>query len=298
MSTTLQFDPAADWKIDGKITLTYEGASPTDTGPAGALMRMMIAQLSQDKEALKAAVTENTIASMGEPTSPGKDLNVKVKEAQFEGDDKNTAIVPADLLVDGQPQELPFVIVKEESGWKVDMQATMQKLLGGSMEMLTTALEEGMKQMAEGMQGVMEGMGEAMSQAFNGSGESAEALDAVPSHPDLAAFRQKLIDHLGLHWTVKADEDAFAVSSPELLQDVLSALFSGIVDVGATNDSATAMLNKVREIEFQKDRGFKRLEREFDKLIYNVGETDDGRGDYFHSGESSAALTSALDGIL
>lgn len=295
MSTTLQFDPAADWNIDGKITLTYEGASPTDTGPAGALLRMMIAQLSQDKEGLKAAVTENTIASMGQPNAPGKDLNVKVKEAQFEGDDKNTAIVPADLLVDGQPQELPFVIVKEESGWKVDMPATMQKLMGVSMEQLGAAFEEGMKQMAEGMKGVMEGVGEALSQAFNGSGESA---DAVPTNPDLAAFRQKLIDHLDLHWTVKADEDAFAVCNPELLQDVLSALFSGIADVGITNESGMEMLKKVREIEFQKDHGFKRFEREFDKLIYNVGETDDGRGDYFHSGESSAALKSALEGIL
>lgn len=296
MSTTLQFEPAADWNINGTISFTYEGAEPTDPGPAGALLRMFIAQLSQDMDTLKTVVSERTLA-MGKPSAPGKDLSVKIKEPTYEGDDKNVAVVPADLMVDGQPQELPFIVNKEETGWKVDMVSTMERMMGGSMDMLTNALEEGMKQMAEGMKGMMEGMGEAMSQAF-GSSDSGAALDAVPTHPDLAAFRQKMIDHLGLHWSVKADEDAFAVCNPELLQDVLNALFSGIVEVGATADSGTGMLSAVHEIEFQKDHGFKRLEREGDRLIYIVGETDDGRGDFFHSGESAEALNSALQGIL
>lgn len=297
MSTTLQFEPAADWNINGTISFTYEGASPTDPGPAGTLLKMFIAQLSQDMETLKTVVSERTLA-MGKPSAPGKELSVKVKEPQYEGDDKNVAVVPADLMVDGQPQELPFILNKDETGWKVDMVSTMERMMGGSMDMLTNALEEGMKQMAEGMKGVMEGMGEAMSQAFGGSGDSTAALDSASTNPDLAAFKKKLVDHLQMLWMVRADEDAFEYSSPELLQDVLNALFSGIVEVGATAESGTGMLNAVTGLEIKKESGPKRIDREATALIYVVGETEDGRADYYHSGESADALNSALQGIL
>jgi hypothetical protein len=297
MSTTLQFDPAPDWNIDGKITLTYEGASPDDSGPAGAILRMMIAQLSQDKEALKNAVTENTLSTMGQPNAPGKDLSVKFKSPQFEGDDQNTAVLPAELLVDGQPQELPFITVKEDSGWKVDMPATLQRLMGGSMEQLTAAFEEGMKQMAEGMKGVMEGMGEAMSEAFGGSGDSTQSLDSEPSHPVLAEFRRNMIDQLGMHWIVRADEDAFATSNPELLQDALDTLFKGIVEVSQT-DEGTGRLNAMDTLEIRKEHGPKRIDREGITLIYDIGETEDGRADLYHGADVVAPLAQALEGIL
>src|SRR5207253_6956963 len=83
MSTRMEFEPLAEWPIKGTISLTYDGASPDDPGPAGALVRMLIAQLSNDEAGLKAAATARTL-SMGKPTPPGKDLVVKFKEAQIE----------------------------------------------------------------------------------------------------------------------------------------------------------------------------------------------------------------------
>src|SRR2546430_2558911 len=126
---------------------------------------MLIAQLSQDEAGLKAAGTERTLA-MGKPSPPGKDHNIKLKPPQFEGGGQTTAVVPAELMVDAQPQELPFIVLKEPDGWKVDMPATMERMLGGTMEELTRALKAGMQQMAEGLKGVMEGMGEAMAKGF------------------------------------------------------------------------------------------------------------------------------------
>ena len=297
MSTRLEFEPAADWNMQGKVSLTYEGASPTDPGPAGALVHMLIAQLSQDEAGLKATVTERTLA-MGKPTPPGKDITVKLQEAQLEGDDKAIALVPTELLIDGQANQMPFILFKEASGWKVDMAASMERMMGGSMEQLTNALEDGMKQMAEGMKGVMEGMGEAMSQALGSSGESTEGDGSEPTHPDLAAFRQRMIDRLSTHWRVRADESALAACSPDLLKDALDALFGGILEVGANTDAGLGKLDAVRMLEIKKGYGPKRIEREGTTLVYEIGETEDGRSDFYDSSAIVAPLAEALEGII
>ena len=294
MSKTLQFQPAPDWNITGTINFTYEGAEPTDKGPAGALLRMFLCQLGQDEAGLKNVVTEQTF-SMGKPSAPGKELSVKVKEPQYETEDKLTAVVPADLMVDGQPQELPFIVLNQEGTWKVDMPATMQRLMGGSMELLTNALEEGMKQMAEGMKGVMEGMGEAMSQAFAG-GDSPTALSAEPTHPDLIAFRQEMLDRLSIKWEIRADENAFAVCNPELLKDALDSLFAGIMKLSKL-PGGIDKLEAVVALEIQKSSTSKDINRLSHTLIYAIGETEDGRADFFDNANVTQALAMALEGI-
>jgi hypothetical protein len=153
MSTRMEFEPAAEWAIEGKISFTYDGATPADPGPEGALLRMFIAQLSRDAAALKAAVTERTLASE-KPKAPNKELTVTIKKAQLD-EDGITAVVPAELMVEGQPQEITFIVVKEADGWKVDMVETMDRMFSSAMEQLSSALREGMQKLNQGLEGVM-----------------------------------------------------------------------------------------------------------------------------------------------
>jgi hypothetical protein len=106
-----------------------------------------------------------------------------------------------------------------------------------------------------------------------------------------------MIDQMGMHWTIRADEDAFASSSPELLADVLDSLFSGIREIGAT-DSGGNTLNAMQQLQMKKESGPKRIEREGLTLIYVVGETEDGRADFYDSSAVVAPLTSALEGLM
>lgn len=288
MSTRLEFDAPADSSIEGKIALTYDGASPTDPGPAGTLVRMLIAQLSQDEATLKQTVTEKTLAN-GKPQAPGKDINVTLKDTQYEGDDKNTAVILTDLLIDGQANQMPFVLFKEPSGWKVDMNASVERMMGGSMEQLTSALEEGMKQMAQGMQGMMEGMGQAMSEAF---GSMGAPVGQESTHPDVVGFVESLRTTLALNWRVCLDEDRFAVASPELIKDVLDAFLEAIVKASRTG--WIDQLESIQTLDIRKEFEPKQLKREGDILRYTVGQTEDGRTDFYDRSQAAAALMQAL----
>lgn len=169
MATTLNVDMAkwAGTDTTGPITFTYEGSSPADPGPAGAVIRMMIAQVTNDSEAMKEAVTAGTL-EMGKPALPGKTTTANLGAVTYEGE---TAVVPGKLNADGTDQEVTFLVVKEEGTWKVDMRATIERLMGGSMEQLTALMEQGMKTMADSMSAAMGGLGEGMNEAFGGRGE-------------------------------------------------------------------------------------------------------------------------------
>jgi hypothetical protein len=284
----MEFDAPADSNIEGKIAFTYDGASPSDPGPAGTLVRMLIAQLGQDEATLKQTVTEKTLAN-GKPQVPGKDISVTLKDTQYEGDDKSTAVIMADLLIDGQANQMPFVLFKEPSGWKVDMNASIERMMGGSMEQLTSALEEGMKQMAEGMQGMMEGIGQAMSEAF---GSTGAPIGEESTHPDAVGFAESLRDTLSLNWRICLDEDRFAVASPELVKDLLDALLEGITKASRTG--WMDQLETIQTLDIRKEYEAKQLKRVVDVLRYTVGSTEDGRADYFDRGVITTALMQAL----
>lgn len=179
-------DPSA-----APVTLTYEGVSESDAGPAAAVLRMVIAQAKGDADALKEIVTEKTL-EMSRSQNIGSQVEMIVKGTKIEGD---TATVTAELKSDGMGQELPVIVVKQAGRWRVDMHATIEKLMGG-MD-IAAALEQGMKQMAEGMGKVMEQMAKGASAAFGGQGDgedvkgSATRAEATPKDKGRSRPRQR-----------------------------------------------------------------------------------------------------------
>jgi hypothetical protein len=169
MSTTLEF-PASrfpDKQFDGPITLTYSGGDPADAGPAGTLLRMLIAQMSGDADAMRKVVTAQTM-EFAASQPPAQRTTVAIGDVTYEGDDRATALVPAKVSGDGQEQELPFIVVNQDGSWKVDMIATIDRVMPDSMAQITQAMQqavEGMAQaMGDAMQGLSEGMSDAMAQ--------------------------------------------------------------------------------------------------------------------------------------
>src|SRR5262245_5833202 len=88
-------------QYDGPILFTYGGVNPDDPGPAGRLMKALIAQAWGDREALSRVATARTM-EMGQAKAPGQRIGVEVGEAQFEGDsqDASVAVVPAKMMED------------------------------------------------------------------------------------------------------------------------------------------------------------------------------------------------------
>jgi hypothetical protein len=145
---TFQVDMSkwAGTDVTGPLTVAYDGATPTDPGPAGVVLRMLIAQASNDEAGLRACVTAKTM-EMGKPAVPGKALSVHLSPATEEGDRQ---IVNAKLSADGADQEVAFILIQEAGDWRVDMPLTIERLMGGSMQQFSEMLEQGMKQMADG----------------------------------------------------------------------------------------------------------------------------------------------------
>src|SRR3954464_100976 len=99
MPTTYSVDMSkwAGTDVTGPITVTYDGASPADPGPAGVVLRMLMAQASNDEAGLRACVTAKTM-EMGKPAVPGKELTVNIGAPAEEGDRR---VVNAKLSADG-----------------------------------------------------------------------------------------------------------------------------------------------------------------------------------------------------
>jgi hypothetical protein len=158
-------------------SLIAEGADPTDSGPAGAVLRLMIGILKQDNaECLKELASSMKPEGGPPPVSSGH-ATVKIGEITYEGADK--AIVPADSTIGTEAQSMPFVVVKEQAGWRVDMNQTMERMMGPMME----ALQQGMKQVGEAMGAAMQGIAEGMAEAMGGTKAIEESVEEAPAPP-------------------------------------------------------------------------------------------------------------------
>jgi hypothetical protein len=171
MSNKITFKTAAG--EDG--SLTAEGGDPTDSGPAGAVLRLMIGILKQDNEVCLKELASTMKPEGGPPPVSSSHATVKIGPITYEGPDK--AIVPADAVVGTEPQSLPFVTVKEATGWKVDMDQTMERMMGPMME----ALQDGMKQVGEAMGAAMEGLADGIGEAMGGGG-AKKPIEEKPKH--------------------------------------------------------------------------------------------------------------------
>jgi hypothetical protein len=304
MSKTIHVDMSkwAGTDVTGPITLTYDGATPADPGPSGTVARMLEAQVSNDTEGMKASVTEATL-KMGRPTVPGKDLVAHIGAATADGD---RHVVPCKMSADGNEQEIAFVVVTENGGLRVDMNATIERMMGVSMTDLGAMMEEGMKQMAEGMSTAMQGLGEGIAEAF-GASEPAEQSprDLVPAHPDLAGFRQEIIDMLGVRWNVDAEWDSFGASeqalgeSNGLLAEPLHHAVQGVERLAKGGGSRITQLDAVEEFRVRANPGGRSMvERDGRRVTYSIAQDDDGRLTAMDPSEFGRALARELEGIL
>jgi hypothetical protein len=157
---------------DGSIAC--DGATPSDRSPAGAVLRLIMAILRKDEPAMR-----QELVAMPEggppPGPPSTHATVKVKETTYETPDK--ALVPTESVAADQPQDMTFIVVRQGDAWKVDINESIERMMGAMMNV-----------MREGMEAVGQAMGEAMTQAMKGIGEALEgkSMGEIPSDEDRA----------------------------------------------------------------------------------------------------------------
>lgn len=156
MSTTLEL-PRANGQ--GTVSVTYDGGDPADPGPVGTLLRMLFAQVTGDDETLKTLITTSSQNMTRKEFSPTA-VEILLDAPQQEGEQM---VIPGHLRENGEGPDMPFVVVQEDGAWKVDMSATIDRLMSGMgldqlMEGLANGMKQAMETMAEGMKLAMEGM--------------------------------------------------------------------------------------------------------------------------------------------
>jgi hypothetical protein len=155
MSTTIPFKT-----IGGEEgSLTCEGATPDDAGPAGAVLRLTLAVLRKDEAAISKELV--LMPEGGAPPGPPSiDGTVKTGEVTYETPDK--AVVPSESTFGDQVQEMKFVVIKQGDAWRVDLNESIERMMSVMMQ----AMKEGMEAMGQAMGEVMKGVSEGLSEAM------------------------------------------------------------------------------------------------------------------------------------
>lgn len=287
------------------VTLTYEGVTESHTGPAAMVLKMIIAQAKGDTEALKQVVTDKTM-EMARAQSMGSHVELKIGNVTVDGD---TATVQADVKSDGQGQELPIIVVKQEGQWRVDMAATIEKLMGGLD--LAAMMEEGMKQMAQGMSQAMEGMGEAMKGAFEGmSSGGGEPTGCAASDLQLAPYASEFRDFTNLDWAFTTHWPSFDSADERngtteddrttVFTSLNPPLMNAIKQLLDDDPSLLDQMTQLRGIHFlwtDSPKGPKELDIIGNLLWYTIGEDDAGEPLIWEKNDLEAALRPLLESM-
>ena len=178
-------------------------SSGTDTGPAVETVRTFIeAGKVKDTGTMKSCLTKVTIEN-GQLNLEGPVIeSYTIGNPQVEGD---IIIVPTDMkasqVPEGQPSEMnmPFVLMQEDGGWKIDLGKSVERMLGFNMEDM-------MEEMGNAMKGVMEGVADGMKQAFEGMGEAmsgggeleaeSEEETIEEESPEFIEAQRKFFEHI------------------------------------------------------------------------------------------------------
>ncbi len=144
-------------------------STESDTRAAVAVLkRFLDASLRKDEAEMKACLTRRTLES-GQLKAGPEGVTFEVGEPAVEAE---IIVVPVKGVpienVEGAPPEmvLPCVMMREDGDWKLDMIATMERMMGGGM---AAAFEQIGSAMGEAMKGV----GDAMASAFGTSSADA-----------------------------------------------------------------------------------------------------------------------------
>ena len=111
------------------VTFTWHGAEPRDLGPAGALVRMMIAQLAGHRAAMQDEVTQDSwhLLKLG---TPGRTVEIRCEAAHHAT--AETAIIPTTVSCDGSEQHTPCLMCGARCWLSVDL--TDARGLKGDLE--------------------------------------------------------------------------------------------------------------------------------------------------------------------
>lgn len=162
--------------------------SPAELTAANRVMdEFLAAFVRRDESAIKSMLTARCVADFSMAVPPGT-LEFRREEARVEDGE---VVVPVHFNVVEDPSQNPpcalqHVLVREEGGWRVDMNKTMEKTFGFSPDAMMEAMVEGMKQVGEAMGEAMSGLGEAMGEALGGSQDD--------TMPDEASSEEEFIE--------------------------------------------------------------------------------------------------------
>jgi len=171
------------------MTFSITGASADDRGPAGCVVRFILAGEARDSAAAAAELHPDCLAKIsGEVKSPPDILSVALDEPIPVDDWMH---IPARLGgLDGTEQRFVFVVRPVDDRWGVDLDESLKATFGGDpLEMMGDALREAVAPLGE----AMDAMGNALGQAFNGMSSDTSSDNTHPTARRLA-FDEALPD--------------------------------------------------------------------------------------------------------
>lgn len=151
------------------MTISITGASADDRGPAGCVVRFILAGEAGDSAAAALELHPDCLAKIsGDVKSPPGITSVALDEPVQVDEWMH---VPARLGgPDGTEQRFVFVARPVDDRWGVDLDESLKATFGGDpMEMMGDALRQAVAPLGE----AMEAMGDAMSSAFGGDSSSS-----------------------------------------------------------------------------------------------------------------------------
>lgn len=157
-----------------------QGANRWELEQAREAAEAFLQAIQRGDEAAARALLSEDDGSVNFPSMGGAETSFELGPVQADGD---KAVVPATLraLPPGetqvQEQIMPLVLVQVDAQWKVDMNASIERMFGGDfmqgMQDMARELGEGL---AEGMKNLAQGLGEAFGKAM-GEGDTPEDPD-------------------------------------------------------------------------------------------------------------------------
>ena len=208
----------------------------------------------------------------GQPLSPPEGLRFAIGESHMEGVQAVITIkgFPLDGPADAPPaMELPCLLVQEEGLWKIDISATMERMMG--------QLTDAMQQVAQGMGKAMEQVGQAISTALSGGAGSgsddaswdqasltpeADELSPLPEMTRLPKTTLAVTYAIGTDVPVEFDlSQAFSHLAPDQVNDMRQQMINWFDDTlfaqwrtifDAVAASGVPLRNRLRAVRIEE----------------------------------------------
>lgn len=152
------------------MSISITGASADDRGPAGCVVRFILAGKAGDSAAAALELHPDCLAKISGDVKSPPDITSVALDEPIPVDD--WMHVPARLGgLDGTEQRFVFVARPIDDRWGVDLDESLKATFGGDpLEMMGDALRQAVAPLGE----AMDAMGDAMSSAFGGDSNSSE----------------------------------------------------------------------------------------------------------------------------